>query len=262
MVSTGTLVGLFLITLTYPDVEARIRNLPKIISFLQSNYSDGGELAVVINVPAAKCKTQRKPDQDFLQDDPAWRVKHAVNSTSRVYRGQQLIAARPKPINQASSYHPEYLLLIQPSPANNTSFNTPLKKLLNKDKHGCVVFYTFNSPCVNTCSTPGGPYNLLPALDLLKEHKGPKAFVFSRVRKREVGSTSKKMKPLWHCYRIGKHMYATMGVWDNYESQVRWEENVMEINARVPLYRCEDGKCVRCVQDHEADGRCIHTITI
>ncbi|XP_072547473.1 uncharacterized protein [Salminus brasiliensis] len=154
MVCSGALTGLFLIFLVCPNAEARIMNLQRITRFLQRNYSDGGQVAVAINIPATMCSSQKALAQDFLQDDPAWRVKHAISGTSGIYRGHQLIAARSTPINGESRYDPEYLLLIQANPPNNSTYDPPLKKLLDKDKSGCVVFYTFNSPCVNNCSTP------------------------------------------------------------------------------------------------------------
>ncbi|KAL6471942.1 hypothetical protein MHYP_G00205920 [Metynnis hypsauchen] len=265
MACCAVLVGLSLLLVLSPATGGRIKNLPKIISFLQNNYLDGDQFAVVINVPAEKCSPRVKPDQNFLPDDSAQKVKRVMASTAGVYRGQQLLGAKQKPINEMSSYHPEYLLLVQSNPPENASYDPLLKELLDRDKHGCVVFYTHNSPCVNTCSTPEGAYSILPALDMLRNHKGPKAFVFRKVWKHNVGSVEGKSaepRPLAHCYRLGRRIYATMSVWENYESQLRWEANIMEMNARVRLYRCDGGRCVRCVYENEADGRCMHPVDL
>lgn len=221
------------------------------------SYMDD-HFAVAINIPAEKCSSGVKPDQNFLPNDSAWKVKRALNRTARVYRGRQLIGARPKPINGTIDYHPEYLLLIQSNPPKNTSFDPLLKNLLNRDKNGCVIFYTFKSPCVDTCSTPEGQYSIIPALNLLQMHKGPKAFVFSKVWKQNFDSVPKKdakRRAIARCYRIGPRMYGFMSVW---EGQEKWHENILKINARVPLYRCDSSECISCLIGWEVDGRCVH----
>ena len=98
------------------------------------SYLDGYQFAVAINVPATACSTHERPDQSFLPDDSALKVKRAMNSPAGVYRGQQLMGAKQKPINGTSSYHPEYPLLIQSNPPENASYDPLLKKLLDRDK--------------------------------------------------------------------------------------------------------------------------------
>ncbi|XP_036414032.1 uncharacterized protein LOC118798668 [Colossoma macropomum] len=276
MVCSRVLVGLFLLSLLSSAVEARkshgrhkfksherpidkgLQNLPQIISFLNENYLDGDQFAVAINVPASSCSTHVRPDQNFLPDDPALKVKRAMNSTAGVYRGQRIIGAKQKMINGMSSYHPEYLLLIQSSPPENSPHDPLLKELLDRDKHGCVVFYTHKSPCVNTCSTPEGAYSILPALDMLREHEGPKAFVFSKVQI-HVGSIQKtenrKDLPFAQCFPWGTNMYVTL-IYREYFPQ--HEANIWAVNARVPLYRCDGAGCQYCVhQNNEVDYKCM-----
>ncbi|KAG5269589.1 hypothetical protein AALO_G00203740 [Alosa alosa] len=97
-----------------------------------------------------------------------------------------------------------------------------MKKLLDNDKTGCVVFYTYNSPCTSTCTKPGGCYSIIQALDMFKDHKGPKAFVFTKVWK--------------------------------YDCDKDISTNLKEVLKRVPLYRCKDNNnCVACTDKNLKD---------
>ncbi|XP_036417905.1 uncharacterized protein LOC118801647 [Colossoma macropomum] len=274
MVCSRVLVGLFLLSVLSSAVEISdplmsseidvherpidkaLRNLPQIISFLNKNYLVGDQFAVAINVPAEKCSTRVKPDQSFLPDDPALKVKRAMNRPARVYRGRRIIAAKQKMINETSSYHPEYLLLIQSNPPNTTSHDPLLKSLLNKDKHGCVVFYTYNSPCVKSCSTIEGADSILPALDMLRDHKGPKAFVFRKVWKHYVGSSQKtEHDGGWHCFSSGSGAFVMVTYQDYFPQH---KANIRAVNAKVPLYRCDGAHCDHCVHsNNEVDVTCM-----
>ncbi|XP_036417904.1 uncharacterized protein LOC118801646 [Colossoma macropomum] len=268
MVCSRVLVGLFLLSLLSHAVEASkkqkspavkaLQNLSQIIRFLNENYLVSDQFAVAINVPAEKCSTRIKPDQNVLPDDSAWKVKVAMASTAGVYRGQRIIGAKQKTINEASSYHPEYLLLIQSNPPENASYDPLLKELLDKDKHGCVVFYTYNSPCVNTCSTPEGAYSILPALDMLRDHKGPKAFVFREVQIHNVGSVQKengKDLPFAQCFPSGNRLYVTLGYQEYFPRRI---SNIRAVNSKVPLYRCDRARCQHCVhKNNEVDAKCM-----
>ncbi|KAL6471926.1 hypothetical protein MHYP_G00205760 [Metynnis hypsauchen] len=262
MVCSRVLVGLVLLsvlssavkTLKMPiwpetDVHERpadkaLQNLPQIISFLDRNYLDNDQFTIAINIPAEKCSSHIKPVQNFLPDVAAWKVKHAMNSPARVYRGQRLIAAKQKTINETISYHPEYLLLIQSNPPENTFYDPLLKELLDSDKHGCVVFYTYKSPCVKSCSAPEGTYSILPALDMLSNHKGPKAFVFRKVWEPYVDPSQKKEDVLLVCFPSGGGGYSMWGYWQYFPQH---EANIKAVNAKVPLYHCDKNRCYHCV---------------
>ncbi|KAL6471944.1 hypothetical protein MHYP_G00205940 [Metynnis hypsauchen] len=231
MVCCGVLLGLVLFSLLSPAACAEIGNLKEIINFLQTNYGAGGsQFAVAINVPAEKCSAGVKPDQNFLPDDDAQKAIDAMDGTAKVYKGQRLIGAKPKPIpnKQDVNYHSEYLLLIKSNPPATSPDDPLMKKLLRKDGNGCVVFYTYNSPCVNTCSTPNKRYSIIPALDMFRDHKGPKAFVFGQVWKYDV-------------------------------NKAQWEANMKEVNAKVPLYRCNNAGCALCVDNNDQiNARCTY----
>jgi len=108
--------------------------------------------------------------------------------------------------------HSESLLL-------NPVDNSPMSKLLNKRKDGCSVFYTFESPCVQTCLDAEGPHNIINALEKWKKHDGIKAFVFKNFWKFD---TKKK---------------------DTKDLQTEFKQ----IAAHVPLFRCvSENECYAC----------------
>ncbi|KAL7849467.1 hypothetical protein SRHO_G00210900 [Serrasalmus rhombeus] len=221
MVCSGVLVRLFLLSLLSPAVWTMVENLHQVVSFLDKTYGDSKhQFALAINVPRQKCSKGVVPDQNFLLDNDIRKVKAAMDDRkSRVYKGQQLIGAKPKPIpnNPKINYHSEYLLLFKSNPPATSPDDPLMQKLLNKDPDGCVVFYTYNSPCVNTCSTPNKRYSIIPALDMFKDHRGPKAFVFTQV-------------------------------WKYDENSSQWKGNIRSVSKRVPLYRCDNTGCYRCVR--------------
>ncbi|XP_062408475.1 uncharacterized protein LOC134099575 [Sardina pilchardus] len=223
MVCAGVLRGLLLFSLFYSGlwgVEGKTldqNTLPRAIKFLRQNYQSGSanQVAIAFNAPVDKCADYL--DNNFLHTYPGRTVRNALNSAQRLYVGQELIAAKPRPIPgiiPPRNQHSEYVLLKLPT--INTS---PMKQLLNKDKTGCVVFYTYNSPCTSTCIRPGSCYNIIDALDMFKQHNGPKAFVFTEVWKHDCDKDI--------------------------------STNLREVLKRVPLYRCRDNNnCVACTADN------------
>ncbi|KAI4882399.1 hypothetical protein NFI96_008443 [Prochilodus magdalenae] len=205
------LVRLFLLPMLSPAVWTKDEYLPEVVRFLDTTYGDGSrQIALAMNVPKEKCSKGVVPDQNFLLDNDVNEVKAVMNGPARVYKGQQLIGAKPKPIGKKrSNYHSEYLLLINSNPSETSTDDHPMKELLDRDPDGCVVFYTFNSPCVKTCSTPNTNYSIIPALENFRNHTGPKAFVFGQAWKRDINTT-------------------------------QWEANIRAVNSRVPLYRCDN----------------------
>ncbi|XP_041920174.1 uncharacterized protein LOC121684250 [Alosa sapidissima] len=222
MVCAGVLRGLILFCLFFSGVWGVEKTLDQntlapAIKFLRQNYQPGqNQYAIAFNAPVDKCADYL--DNNFLNRYPGRTVKNALNSAGRLYKGQKLIAARPKPIPDTKvNQHSEYLLMNVPSV--DTS---PMKELLGNDNTGCVVFYTYNSPCTSTCTKPGGCYSIIQALDMFKDHKGPKAFVFTQVWK--------------------------------YDCDKDISTNLKEVLERVPLYRCKDNNnCVACTANNLKD---------
>ncbi|KAF4104413.1 hypothetical protein G5714_015400 [Onychostoma macrolepis] len=181
-----------------------INTLARIIDFFEQNYKrvdkDGHprQYATAINVPKHQCQ-QNFDQNNFLTQENAVNVKNAItDETNALYQGAELIAAGTK--KEGFNIHSESLLL-------NPADNSPMTKLLNKRKDGCSVFYTFESPCVDSCLNETRDHNILKALKNWKEHSGIKAFVFKNIWKHDDG---KDLQP-----------------------------EFKKIVAHVPLYRCK-----------------------
>ncbi|XP_052432986.1 uncharacterized protein LOC127972980 [Carassius gibelio] len=197
-----------------------ISTLARIINFFERNYkrvdTDGHprQYAVAINVPKDQCQPDFYPEQNnFLTRENAESVRNAINDeTNGLYQGEELIAAGLKKIviSRKKQYylHSESLLLNPPD-------NSPMTNLLNKIKDGCSVFYTFNSPCVDSCLNASRNHNILEALRKWQEHDGIKAFVFRNIWGNDLG------KDLQTAFK--------------------------KIAAHVPLFRCvSENQCYAC----------------
>ncbi|CAM4550288.1 unnamed protein product [Leuciscus chuanchicus] len=170
------------------------------------------QYATAISVPKDQCQ-QNFNLNTFLTQENAVNVKNAItDETNALYQGSELIAAgtRKVVIDKKKQYniHSESLLL-------NPADNSPMSKLLNKRKDGCSVFYTFESPCVNTCLDATGSHSIIDALKNWKEHDGIKAFVF---------------KNFW-----------------KFDTDKDLETKFKQIVAHVPLFRCvSENQCYAC----------------
>ncbi|KAI4882400.1 hypothetical protein NFI96_008444, partial [Prochilodus magdalenae] len=174
------------------------------------NPQHGVQFALAINVPEHYCVIKdSKPDEGFLKRDDPDTAKHDMNHGNMVYEGTSLIGAMEKK-KGSITYHSEYLLLNKPNPEES-----PMMKLLPKNPKGCVVFYTYYSPCLGTCLNPQDKFYILPALTKFGEHKGPKAFVFRK-------------------------LYGE-------EKKEDFEKAFIKVNAEVPLIHCDNTVCNRCV---------------
>ena len=139
------------------------------------SYDQDNQYAIAINVPSNQCADY--VDNNFLTKYPENNVKNGMNSEDKLYTAAELIAARPKKKGKFN-IHSESILLRIPDKQGVV----PMKHLLDKYSDGCVVFYTYNSPCVQTCTAPDGPHSILPARkELFENYKGSKAFVFTDI---------------------------------------------------------------------------------
>ncbi len=183
------------------------------------------QYATAINVPKNQCQQNFNPSQNnFLTQEDALNVKNAItDETNGLYQGAQLIAAgtRKVVISKKKTYniHSESLLL-------NPVDNSPMTKLLNKEKDGCSVFYTFYSPCVNTCLDATGEHSIIDALKNWKENSGIKAFVF---------------KNFW-----------------KFDTEKDLQTEFKQIVSHVPLYRCvSETECYACKGEGNIDTHCL-----
>ncbi|XP_052472485.1 uncharacterized protein LOC128029053 [Carassius gibelio] len=222
---TVFLSGLLLLLLlnwteSVEDDNVDINTLARIINFIEENYKrvDGDQhprqYATAINVPKNQCQQNFIPSQNnFLTQEDAVNVKNAItDDTKALYQGAELIAAGTKKvvISKKKQYnmHSESLLL-------NPADNSPMTKLLNKRKDGCSVFFSFESPCLDTCLDASGRHSILRGLENWKEHSGIKAFVF---------------KNFW-----------------KFDTKKDLQTKFKQIVAHVPLYRCvSENQCYAC----------------
>jgi len=180
-----------------------------LFSFLTS-YFNGDQYAVAINVPKQQCQSEFYPNtRNFLIDDRSEEVKPHTGKNMSVYTGKQLIAAG---VDKIDDKHSEYLLMY---PLNNSH----LTNLLNTKKDGCVVLYTFLSPCIARClnNNISPRRDIIRGLDQLGAYQGIKAFVFT-------------------------HIYYA----DKTNPNLRHE--LKKIADRVPLYYCNENGCILCGQ--------------
>ncbi len=173
-------------------------------------------------MPKNQCQQNFNPEQNnFLTQENALNVKNAItDETNALYQGAQLIAAGTRKMKRYN-IHSESLLL-------NPAENSPMTKLLNKEKYGCSVFYTFDSPCVDTCLDATGKHSIIDALKNWKEHDGIKAFVF---------------KNFW-----------------KFDTEKDLQTKFKQIVAHVPLYRCvSENQCYACNGEENTpiDAHCL-----
>ncbi|KAI4882222.1 hypothetical protein NFI96_025670, partial [Prochilodus magdalenae] len=213
--------------------EVDQNTLAFIIKYIHQKYYPGEQFAVAINIPAEYCSGKIKTEdlQSVLKDDKPSDVKTAIIEYG-TYFGTYLIGAttvldtkspKNKHTGKYPNLHSEYLLLKHPS-----SEESAMKDLLNKGKEGCVIFYTFMSPCDGTCLNKEMDRNILDALSIFVKHEGPKAFVYNTL-----------------------FYYKEIGI----------KEHGVEINNNVPLYRCYPVshvyECHHCVDGGKINEKCL-----
>ncbi|KAL6478026.1 hypothetical protein MHYP_G00138610 [Metynnis hypsauchen] len=229
--SLGTVFVLCLLAFGHRSVEGNkvdVNTLAHIIQFFNNNYQKVEEsgavrqFAAAINVPKEQCQKDFVPDQNnFLKNEAAAdNVKNRIyDENVALYQGSELIAAG---ILNRGKYnrHSESILMNPPE-------TSPMANLLNKKKDGCVVFYTYNSPCVDTClNETKSNVNILNMLEIWKKHKGLKAFAY---------------KDIW-----------------KFDKEKNLKEQFKVITRNVPLYRCVSTEtCYDCVQGDTIAENCV-----
>ena len=201
------------------------------------------QFAVVVAVPKIQCGPNSNSNT-FLKNEDLNKIQDDLKQT-HLHEGKQLIAATSPTGIGNRAIHSERRLLMCPSANSNES---PLQVLLRNNPDSCVIFYTYNSPCLKNClnsekdedeekkywaqiarnsknkknkegKKPVQPVQpvkkcILDSLESLGKYEGPKAFVFKQVYKEDKG------KP-----ELG--------------------EKLKEVSDRIPLYRCNPG-CNPC----------------
>ncbi|KAL2096323.1 hypothetical protein ACEWY4_008471 [Coilia grayii] len=205
--------------------------LAQIIRYFKTEYQKkqdngkGVQFAAAINIAGRYCTAF---DNNFLDGEDSAKVKEAINNGVKLYTGEKLVAARPQFFKRLPSIHSERRLLMC---VDNNTFVTPMQNLLNNNQHGCVVFYTYNSPCLELClnQTEGVQSCILDSLSMLTNHRGLKAFVFSQVYRNDIGE----------------------------EKRDKLAAGLRLVAKQVPLYKCSDDSCVKCLSGNQIVPQCL-----
>lgn len=149
--------------------------------------------------------------------------------------GDNLVAARPKG-KGTKAVHSERMLLMER--VGNTQ-QIPMEHLIRNHVDDCVVFYTYNSPCMDYCLNQAGDDNednrvkikternnkkgrnpvpvspavykciIAPLERLFKDHTGPRAFVFNEIYVKDNSKQDRlkallplaQVMPLYRCQK-------------------------------------------------------------
>ncbi|XP_069830237.1 uncharacterized protein [Dendropsophus ebraccatus] len=139
-----------------------------------------------------------------------------------IYIGNRMVAASYKK-EKRYEVHAESRLL---NPLSDTG-KSPISTLLEKNPAaGCVVFFSLNSPCVQTCTDPKGKYNIIDKLNRVNL-PGNRVFAYTKVFEKD------KKRP-------------ENEVWKNWG----------ELDAKMSLLRCSGNNCIKCFNNGAKDEKC------
>nr|XP_055053427.1 uncharacterized protein LOC129438633 [Misgurnus anguillicaudatus] len=190
-----------------PRPDKMITVLAKLIQYFDENVQPKTKLdvqySIAILLSKEQCTDENFSIETVLSRANAEKVKKTITDGQIFTELPNVIAARPDPQN--SKNHSEYRLLYN----NNNSFpDSPMDKLLkNAKENSCVIFYTYNSPCVKKCIN--GKKNILEGLSNWKnKHEcGINVFVYRKVWHKDINKNfSKEFKkidekvPLYFCH--------------------------------------------------------------
>lgn len=167
------------------------------------------QYALSIFVPPAHCVDKRAKIKNVFDNDDAAKVKKLLNRGDKCELCTELknvIASRP---DIKTSEHAERVLLY---PVGNSLMD---KLLAKARQQSCVVFYSYNSPCVKTCLKSAD--NILEGLrnwiNKRKIEGQMNAFVFQEIwqkdKDKDLQTEFKKIDeivPLYRCMRISNVM--------------------------------------------------------
>lgn len=181
------------------------------------------QYAIAISVLRAQCTDVDADIQNVFSNKDAKHVRDELSKGQKCLLctdSRNVIAARP---NLTTNEHSEHVLLYPLG-------ESPMDKLLEQaDQSSCVVFYSYNSPCVKTCMH--GEDNIFNGLSnwINTRKKGMNAFVFEEIWQKD------RKKNL--------------------------AEEFLKINVVVPLYRCkrtsDEMECWKCVENKNVNTNCL-----
>uniref|UniRef100_A0A8C2EGW5 Transmembrane protein n=1 Tax=Cyprinus carpio TaxID=7962 RepID=A0A8C2EGW5_CYPCA len=207
MASLQCLIVLCMLHLCVQNIQGQVipAALANMIQYFDNNVQPktkigtNAQYAIAISVPQDLCTNQQSHIENVFSREEAQYVKDFITEGQTCVRcsaSQNVIATRP---NVVTDEHSEHVLLFPPG-------NSPLDTLLkNTDQNNCVVFYSYNSPCVKKCIKSAD--NIFPGLENWNKVRegGMNVFVFGNLwkdAKKEIGNDFlmiSKLVPLYRC---------------------------------------------------------------
>uniref|UniRef100_A0A8C1XIS3 Uncharacterized protein n=1 Tax=Cyprinus carpio TaxID=7962 RepID=A0A8C1XIS3_CYPCA len=186
------------------------------------------QYALSIYVPPAHCTDKHAKIENVFDKDDAAQVKTLLNkgvTCKLCTKPKNVIASRTVKIDERTIEHSEHVLLY---PVDNSLMDKLLEKARDQS---CVVFYSYNSPCVETC---------LQSADNITE--GLRNWINKRGKKGQINAFV--FQEIWHR--------------DNDRDLKKGFHNIDKI---VPLYRCRRNRnamgCRKCVNNNVVDPFCL-----
>ncbi|XP_072000082.1 uncharacterized protein [Engystomops pustulosus] len=199
-------------------------------TYINNNIFSGlqGEYAFFVKFTANECNggLQEAALRTALRDISSRTVQNRLNS-GHIYEGGRLVAAKPI-VTGPYTDHAEYRLLYPTAYSEHN--DSPIGWLLGDaaDRLGCVIFYSALSPCIDQCANPDVKYNLKYGLESLRNLPSNRAFAFRYV----YGPDRDQMKLF-----------------------ISWPS----LNNAIPLYRCNNNNCRKCIDNNGAIDPVCHS---
>lgn len=176
----------------------------------KTGKGDDAQYALSIYVPPAHCTDKHANIENEFDKDDAAQVKMLLKNGAKCElctKPKNVIASRPVKIDEKTTEHSEHVLLY---PLGNSLMDKLLAKARDQS---CVVFYSYNSPCVKTCLQSDD--NIMEGLrNWINKRKGQmNAFVFQEIWQKDKDKDLQtefqnidKIVPLYRCMRISNAM--------------------------------------------------------
>ncbi|XP_016407667.1 uncharacterized protein LOC107739931 [Sinocyclocheilus rhinocerous] len=229
MASLKCLIILCMLHLCVRNIQGQVNPaaLAKMIRYFNDNVQPktkigtDAQYAIAISVPQDLCTNEQSHIENVFSREEAQYVKDLITEGRTCVlcsASQNVIATRP---NVVTDEHSEHILLF---PRGNSPLDTLLK---NTDQNNCVVFYSYNSPCVKKCIKSAD--NIFPGLENWENVRkgGMNVFVFGKL-------------------------------WKDAKKEIA--NDFLMINKLVPLYRCMSTnvmECQNCVNGNTANPFCL-----
>ncbi|XP_043390387.1 uncharacterized protein LOC122463616 [Chelonia mydas] len=203
--------------------------LRKIVDHVNNYGGVNSQYAFAVSLPRATCRKPKNIDK-YLNRTQLGEMKDIILPFGALYnppRGN-IVAARPKDVNITTgkyTEHSEWRLLSGPN-----SLVDQLKARTYSN-NGCLILFTFNSPCSTKCLREAGRSNIvgMTSAAFLAIDNNYKAFVFQKIFHHDLASnvTRQNLLEAWHQLHD------------------------------VPLLRCDNNGCQDCAATDPRNNPCL-----